>query len=464
MLSEILIWFEANETVISSIAAAVVVLSIAGAAMRGALARGTMSFVGAMRSRRENHGIDVSQPVPGFGGRAAIAVLPFDNMSDDPSQEYFADGIAEDILTSLQAFRSFPVIARNSTFSYKGTSPDVRKVAKELGAGYVLEGSVRKAGGKVRITGQLIDAAGHHLWAGKYDRDLSDIFAVQDEITAEIVGAIAPEIERADVTLAARKRPKDMTAWDYFLQAQDQHHKLTPESVRQARELLDKAIERDSEFALAYVVLARAHIANSVFFYGTALRESAEESLKRAEECARRAVALDKSLAYARAVLGLCFVFRRQHDRALEETTGALRLNPSEPIIRAYYATVLWVRGDPEAGFAELQVAKRLSPNDSNIWFILHAEALTLAMMGRHEDAIVAAEKAIDERAGATLGHMGLIVSLDALGRADEAKSAFQRACRAAPGFSPPIAIIGIADEALREGIFDACRRAGWDG
>ena len=464
MLNDTLIWFEANETILSAIAAAVVVLSIAGAAMRSALARGTTSFVGAMRSRRENHGIDVSQPVPGFGGRAAIAVLPFDNMSDDPEQEYFADGIAEDILTSLQAYRSFPVIARNSTFTYKGTSPDVRKVAKELGAGYVLEGSVRKSGDKVRITGQLIDAAGHHLWAGKYDKDLSDIFTVQDEITSEIVGAIAPEIERADITLAARKRAKDMTAWDYLLQAQDQFNKLTPEGIRQARDLLDKAIERDNEFALAYVILARVHISNGVFFNGTALPESLEESLKKAEEYARRAVAMDKSLAYARAVLGLCFFFRKQHDRALEETTEALRLNPSEPIIRAYYATVLWARGDPESGFAELQVAKRLSPNDSNMWFILHAEALTLAMSGRHEEAIVAAEKAIEERASATLGHMGLIVSLDALGRAEEAKRAFQRAKQAVPGFSPPIVIMSITDEELRESILDACRRAGWDG
>ena len=302
MLADTLIWFEVNETVLSSIAAAVVVLSIAGAAMRGVLARGATSFAGVLRTRGQDSGIDVPQPVPGFEGRAAIAVLHFDNMSDDPEQEYFADGIAEDILTSLQAFRKFPVIARNSTFNYKGTSPDVREVARELGAGYVLEGSVRKVGDRVRITGQLIDASGHHLWAGKYDKELSDIFTVQDEITAEIVGAIAPEIERTDVTQAARKRSKDMTAWDYLLQAQDHYHKLTPEGIRQCRELTEKVIERDEEFALAYVFLARAHISNSVFFNGNALTECAEESLVKAEELARKAVSMDKSLAFVRAI------------------------------------------------------------------------------------------------------------------------------------------------------------------
>jgi adenylate cyclase len=259
-------------------------------------------------------------------------------MSDDPEQEYFADGIAEDILTSLQAFRKFPVIARNSTFNYKGTSPDVREVARELGAGYVLEGSVRKVGDRVRITGQLIDASGHHLWAGKYDKELSDIFTVQDEITAEIVGAIAPEIERTDVTQAARKRSKDMTAWDYLLQAQDHYHKLTPEGIRQCRELTEKVIERDEEFALAYVFLARAHISNSVFFNGNALTECAEESLVKAEELARKAVSMDKSLAFARAISGLCFYFRRQTGpwRKWTKPCASTPANPS------YGRTMLW--------------------------------------------------------------------------------------------------------------------------
>ena len=142
----------------------------------------------------------------------------------------------------------------------------------------------------------------------------------------------------------------------------------------------------------------------------------------------------------------------------------ALRLNPSEPIIRAYHALALWTFGEPEAALAELSIARRLSPNDSNVWFVLHAEAMILSMSDRFEESIIAAEKAIDERAGATLGHMGLIFSLAALGRAEDAKSAFQRATKAVPGFSPRLIIMGVPDEGLRENILDACRRAGWDG
>ena len=216
MFAEILIWLEANETVLSAVAAAVVVFSVVGAAMRGALKKTSTALVGTARSTKQvlSRGqapeIDVSQPVPGFGGRPAIAVLPFDNMSEDADQDYFADGITEDVLTSLQSFRTFPVISRNSTFAYKGKSMDLREVAAELGAGYILEGSVRKAGDKVRITGQLIDAEGHHVWADKFDRDLSDIFAVQDEITSKIVGAIAPEIDNADTRRIQSKTTENM--------------------------------------------------------------------------------------------------------------------------------------------------------------------------------------------------------------------------------------------------------------
>jgi adenylate cyclase len=408
--------------------------------------------------------VDVSRPVPGFGGRAAIAVLPFDNLSSDPEQEYFADGIAEDILTSLQAFRSFPVIARNSTFSYKGTSPDVRAVAKELGAGYVLEGSVRKAGNKVRITGQLINADGLHLWAGKYDRDLSDIFAVQDEITTAIVGAIAPEIDRADTILAARKRPTDMTAWDFLLQARAEAYKLSPEGTRKAVALAQKALELDPDFAPAYVVLSRVNVANATFFGGSALPEDAEEGLQKGGEYARKAVALDKSSGFAHAVFGMALLSQKHSERGYQETMEAVRLNPSEPLIRAYHAVGLWANGNSEGALAELEVAQRLSPSDSSMWFILHSLAFGFSVVGRHEEAIATAEKAIEEGAGAAIGHLALVRSLDAVGRTEEAKSAYQRALRAAPGFSPETAIPAVTDDTLRNSLLDAFRRAGWEG
>ena len=272
MLADILVWLEANETVLSAVAAAVVVFSIVGAAMRGALKRTTTALIDTARATKEvlSHNqlpvVDVSQPVPGFGGRPAIAVLPFDNMSEDPDQDYFADGITEDILTSLQSFRTFPVIARNSTFAYKGKSMDLREVAKELGAGYILEGSVRRSGEKVRITGQLIDKDGHHIWADRFDLDLSDIFAVQDEITSKIVGAIAPEIDGADIRLLQSKPTENMDAWDCLLRAQSLIHESSADSLKEASDLIDKATELDPAFAQAFALRANAAVADFTRF------------------------------------------------------------------------------------------------------------------------------------------------------------------------------------------------------
>ncbi len=294
--------------------------------------------------------------------------------------------------------------------------------------------------------------------------DLTDIFEVQDEITTAIVGAIAPEIDRADTILAARKRPTDMTAWDYLLQARAEAYKLSPEGTRQAVASAQKALDLDPDFAPSYVVLSRSHVANAVFFGGSALQEDAEESLQKAGEYARKAVSLDKSFGYAHAVLGMALLSQKHPERGLQETNEAVRLNPSEPLIRAYNAVGLWATGDPESALAELEVARRLSPSDSSMWFILHSLAFGFSVVGRHEEAIAAAEKAIEEGAGASIGHIALIRSLDALGRAEEAKSAYQRALRAAPGFSPETAIPAVTDEELRNSMLDAFRRAGWDG
>ena len=222
--------------------------------------------------------VDVSEPVPGFSDRAAIAVLPFLNLSDDPAQEYFSDGITEDVITSLQSTGSFPVIARTSTFSYKGHALDVRDIAKALGAGYVLEGSVRKVEDRVRINAQLIDATGRHIWAEFYDSELHDIFAVQDEIRQQIIGAMEPELLKAEMARAQLVRTEDMQAWDYYLQAAanattfggyaDRNGRpVTIERMEHARELAMKAVELDPGFADAYTMLG--HIS---FYYVTDLR------------------------------------------------------------------------------------------------------------------------------------------------------------------------------------------------
>jgi adenylate cyclase len=189
--------------------------------------------------------------------RSAVAVLPFANLSQDPEQQYFSDGLSEDIITLLSAWRSFPVIARNSSFAYRDRSLDIRSIAKELSARYVIEGSVRKSGNRVRVSAQLVDAkTGHHLWAHKYDRALDDIFQIQDEMTWQIVSAVEPHMETAELNRAAAKRSTSLSAWDYYLRARTAIHRLNPKDNAEARALYHKAIELDPEYSDAYAGLS----------------------------------------------------------------------------------------------------------------------------------------------------------------------------------------------------------------
>jgi len=188
---------------------------------------------------------------PPLPDKPSIAVLPFENMSDDPKQEYFADGMVEEIITALSRFKSLFVIARNSTFSYKGKSPDIRQVGRELGVRYVLEGSVRKASGKVRIAGQLIDAVtGAHIWADRFERDLTDVFALQDEVTVAVVSAIQPKLFQSEIAMATRRRPENLTAYDFFLRAMQQYYLTTREGVAETLRLAHRALELDPRFGL----------------------------------------------------------------------------------------------------------------------------------------------------------------------------------------------------------------------
>ncbi len=281
-MDSIVIWLENNAVLlgaIGSLAAVLALFLVNGAQVVTALVRRLRSAdetyarpgteTGAAQSSTQDTDtqlVDVSKPVPGFGGREALAVLPFANMSEDAEQGYFADGITEDLLTALQAFRTFPVIARSTTFAYKGKSPDIREVAKELGAGYILEGSVRKMGERVRITAQLIDADGVHLWAERYDRNLTEIFDVQDEIIEKIAAAIAPELLRADRKKQDLKKPEDLKAWDYALQAGECLLSPNIDDFSLSLELLQKALALDPSFGLAHAMIANAYSYNIVFF------------------------------------------------------------------------------------------------------------------------------------------------------------------------------------------------------
>ena len=260
-----------------------------------------------LRPDKPVDGAAPARPTLSLPDKPSIAVLPFQNMSGDPEQEYFADGMVEDITTALSRMRWLFVIARNSSFTYKGRAVDVKQVGRELGVRYVLEGSVRKAGNRVRITGQLIDAAtGAHLWADRFDGELADIFELQDQVTSSVVGAIAPKLEQAEIERVKRKPTESLDAYDYFLRGMAAFHQFSKAANAEALEMFSRAIERDPRFASAYGMAARCYLQRKGFgWVATAEREIAE-----AEKLARRAAELgrDDAVALCAAGFSLCIV------------------------------------------------------------------------------------------------------------------------------------------------------------
>jgi len=391
--------------------------------------------------------VDVSDPVPGFSNRAAIAVLPFLNLSDDPAQEYFSDGITEDIITGLQSTGAFPVIARTSTFSYKGQAKDVRDIARDLGAGYVLEGSVRKVADRVRITAQLIDATGRHVWAEAYDSELREVFSVQDKITHQILGAIEPELLRVETNRAQFVRTEDMEAWDYYLQAAgnaatfggyaDRNGRpVTIERTELARDLATKAIELDPEFADAYTLLG--HIS---FAYVTALRptvseEASEKALQEAIGYARRG----RELSPFSATTCSCYVYllawTGNPEIGLEIQEDAVRLNPANAQGHLVLAKLYQILRRYDEALSEIQLAKRLSPRDADLSHYLSTEAAIYLGLGDLESATRFATSAIELLPLNHDAQITRIVSLYALGNREKAASAVASMLRYIPKLS----------------------------
>jgi TolB-like protein len=280
--------------------------------------------------------------------KPSIAVLPFANMSGDAEQEYFSEGITEDIITSLSRNRAFFVISRSASFTYKGPAVDVGKVARELRVRYVLEGSVRRAGSRVRITAQLIDAeTGHHLWADRYDRELADVFAVQDEIAQSITGAISPGIITAEIQHAQRKEPSQLDACDRIMRAHWHIRRFTQSDLAEARRLLDEAIVLDPSNSMALSDLAFARHFEAVFGWG----DGPAESHARLGEAARKAVAADDSDAMAHTSLAIFDLFSGRHDEARRRLHRALELDPNSFFARGYLGVSYGFGGDYETAF-----------------------------------------------------------------------------------------------------------------
>ncbi len=301
--------------------------------------------------------------------KPSIAVLPFENMSGDVEQEYFADGIAEDIITALSRFQWFFVIARNSSFSYKGTSPDIRQVARELGVRYVLEGSVRRGGNRVRITGQLIEAeTGHHVWAESYDRDLQDLFAVQDEITGAITAAVAPEFISAEARRIERKPPENFDAWDCAIRGNWHLWNFSKTNIVEAIRLFHSAIDMDPNSCMALSGLGAALRIQAINGWSEDSRNTIAEALR----FAQRAIAADHHDAWGHAVLGFVSTLARQNDNAIRGAARALELNPNLAFAEGVLALTYGFMGDHKKAIAHHDRAKRLSPRDqATAWWDL---------------------------------------------------------------------------------------------
>jgi TolB-like protein len=365
-----------------------------------------------------------SRPALPLPDKPSIAVLPFQNMSGDPEQDYFADGIVEEIITALSRFRQLFVIARNSSFTYKGRAVDVKQVGRELGVRYVLEGSVRKAANRVRITAQLIDAfSGAHLWADRFDGGLEDIFDLQEQVTGKVVGAIAPKLEQAEIERAKRKPTESLDAYDYFLRGIAIAHSGQIEFAIEALQLFYKAIELDPNFATAYGMAAWAYLGRK----STGLMIDYGQEKIETERLARRAVELGKDDAVALGAAGFALGYVvGDLDSGIAYIDQALALNPNLAIAWSWSGWLRAWRGEPEAAVDHVAHAMRLSPRDPFLGVMQGAAASALFFAGRYDEAWSWAEKALRERSN--LPNLRLVAAIGALtGHLEEAKRAVAR-------------------------------------
>jgi adenylate cyclase len=305
------------------------------------------------------------RPLP-LPDKPSIVVLPFTNMSGDPEQEYFSDGITEDIITELSRFSSLLVIARHSSFAYKGRSVDVGTIGRELGVAYVVEGSVRKVGQRIRISAQLVETAtGSHLWAERFDRALDDIFAIQDEVVQIIVATLPVRLETAGAELAGRKRPESLTAYDCLLRGHLHWHRFTKEDNAKARSFYAKAVDLDPRYARAYALLAATY--NVDAFSGWAAKDSTEETIA----LVHRALALDSEETWARMTLGWTLLRGGQYDEADMQFERAITINPNDAEMLAWSAMALTYLGRPEDALENITRAIRLNPLHSDFYHVI---------------------------------------------------------------------------------------------
>ena len=361
--------------------------------------------------------------------KPSIAVLPFDNMSGDPEQGYFSDGITEDIITDLSKVSGLFVIARNSSFTYKGKAVKVEDVGRELGVKYVLEGSVRKANDRVRITAQLVDApTGGHLWAERYDRDLKDIFALQDEVTQKIVSALAVRLTE-DECECMGGYTCTIDSYDAYLQGLEHFNRFTEEANIQARRMFEKSVDLSPEFVPAYALLARSHLVE--WSLGWSMDP---QSLERAFQLARRAIGFDDSMPEAHRVLGCVYLWKKQHKQAIDELERAIALDPNSADGYASLGDILSWAGRAKEAIEQTKKGMRLNPiyPPYYLWHLGHAYFLT----GQYEEAIAAFKKSLDRNPNYWPPYAYLAAIFGEQGREEEALAEVAEVLKFSPSFS----------------------------
>jgi TolB-like protein/Flp pilus assembly protein TadD len=391
--------------------------------------------------------------------RPAIAVLPFTNMSDSPEQEYFSDGISENIITALSKLRWFYVIARNSSFVYKAKSVHLKQIGEELGVGYVVEGSVRKDGDRVRIAAQLNDVAtGSHIWAEHYDRSLADVFAVQDEITQAVVAAIEPQLYAAENYRAQRKPPDSMDAWDLVMRALSHYWRVTRQDNVVAQALLEKAINLDPNYAQALGLLAASHTFSAHMGW-----ETMSKAVPVAERAALAAIHADSEDPWSHYALGSVYLFNRRFDDSLAEFELALRLNPSFSPARGYYGVALAYCGRWEEGDRAARHALRLSPRDPFAAVYNGVAAYSQFVGGNYKEAIQLSREALRLRSDFVGAHRVLTAAAGAGGFIDLASAALKELQRVQPNISLEwiASEMPFKHEENRESYLNGFRRAG---
>jgi TolB-like protein len=412
------------------------------------LARKGFRFVGPVQEAQgpasaavaDNGPIEQPTPVLALPDKPSIAVLPFQNLSDDPEQEYFADGMVEDIITGLSRSKLLFVISRNSSFTYKGRAVDIKQVSRELGVRYVLEGSVRKAGKRIRVTGQLIDASTDaHIWADKFDSNLEDLFDLQDRVTSSVIGAISPELERAEIARARRKPTESLQAYDYYLRALFSAYRWTREGNTEALRMAKLAISLDPAFALAYAYAANIFGQKKGFGW---IEDAAKEQAE-SRQLAERAMQLDRDDPLVLAHAGNVYSYMLEEpENGSAFAARAVALDPNLVMARLWAGWAQIYLGNVDGAIEQFSAAIRLSPVDPRLFLPQTGMAYGHFFAGRYEEGLSWATRAIQRQPNFPIAQRLAMANLAMAGRIAEAR----RACDAVLQTDPTLRISGIKD------------------